>query len=128
MALDADGVHLGQDDLPIDVTRELLGSEKLIGISTHSLEEALKAENEGCDYIGIGPIYKSKSKKGVEPIGTNYIKEISKSIQLPWFAIGGINNVNISEVLSNGATRVAVIDAIVNAKNPYAAAGVLLNN
>ncbi len=128
LALDADGVHLGQEDIPVDIARNLLGSEKLIGLSTHSLEEAKSAQDKGCDYIGFGPVFKTNSKPGLNPLGFSSFKELSRSISLPWFAIGGINQKNVSQVFDEGATRVAVINSIMNEKDTYIATQTLLRN
>ncbi len=99
LAIDADGVHLGQDDFPVNLARKVMGSEKLIGVSTHSLDQLLSAQKEDCDYIGLGPIYTTDSKPGSRPIGIDYLKEINKSVELPCFAIGGINITNVNNVI-----------------------------
>jgi len=117
LAVDADGVHLGQEDFPLDDAKRVLGEEKILGVSTHSIEQVQQAESQGWDYIGIGPIFKSRSKPMTKPIGLKTLKEVSSTTRLPYFAIGGINEINIREVLANGATRVAVINAIMNAKD-----------
>ncbi|KGG12016.1 MULTISPECIES: thiamine phosphate synthase [Prochlorococcus] len=128
LALNADGIHLGQRDLPVIEARRILGSEKLIGLSTSTFEEAKQAELSGCDYIGIGPVYETNSKQGAKAIGLNYLSEIKDTISLPFFAIGGINQSNVSEVFSKGVSRIAVINAIMNAKDPYAASCDLLKS
>ncbi len=115
---DADGVHLGQDDLPIDEARKILGKEKLIGISTHSLEQAVKAQSEGADYIGFGPVFGTTTKADAEEAkGSEALKEVKKRVSIPVFAIGGINLENVKEVIDAGADGAAVISAIVKAKN-----------
>ncbi len=126
MAVDADGVHLGQEDLPIEIARKLFGNEKIIGCSTHSFEQVKDAEKKGFDYIGVGPIYTTKTKPQKEPIGINYMQEVSNEISLPWFAIGGINSSNLKEVISAGASRIAVVDAIMNSDEPAIATRNLL--
>ncbi len=126
LASKADGVHLGQTDFPIETAREILGSEKIIGLSTHSLEQIKHAQSKDCDYIGVGPIYESNSKPLQEPLGVNFLKNLKPHINIPWFAIGGINKINLSEVNNAGAQRIAVINAIMNAKDPYLASKELL--
>ena len=110
---DADGVHLGQDDLPIAKAREILGREKLIGLSTHNLKQAIKAEFEGAAYIGFGPVFGTTTK--AEAKGLQALREIRKSVNIPIVAIGGINIENVIDVISAGADAVAVISAIVKA-------------
>ena len=112
LAVKADGVHLGQEDLPIREARKILGHERLIGISTHSVEEALAAEEGGADYIGLGPIYVTTTKQTRPPLGCGVIREVAEKVRIPIFAIGGINLKNLKEVLEAGATGVAVISAI----------------
>ena len=113
---DADGVHLGQDDLPIAKAREILGREKLIGLSTHNLKQAIKAESEGADYIGFGPVFGTTTKADAEEAkGLQALREIRKSVNIPIVAIGGINIENVIDVISAGADAVAVISAIVKA-------------
>lgn len=115
--LDCDGVHLGKSDLPIKIARKILGKDKIIGISCHNLKQAITAQNRGADYISIGPIFKTFTKPEYKPVGLNLIKKVSKKIKIPFFAIGGINENNISKVLSFGAERVAVCRAICKAGN-----------
>lgn len=115
---DADGVHLGQDDLPISAARLILGRDKLIGVSTHSLDQAIKAEAEGTDYIGFGPTFATKSKTDAEEAkGVHALREIKAKISVPVVAIGGINPENLKDVIDAGADGVAVISAIVKAEN-----------
>ncbi|ABX09250.1 thiamine phosphate synthase [Prochlorococcus marinus] len=126
LAVDADGIHIGQEDLPLDIARKLIGPEKLIGVSCHSLEEAQKADKNGSDYIGFGPIFRTTSKPEVAPLGLECLKQISNSINQPCFAIGGINHLNRSKLLSTGVSRIAVIDAIMKAEDPFQASKQLL--
>lgn len=115
---DADGVHLGQDDLPISEARKILGRGKLIGISTHNIEQALKVEQEGADYIGFGPVFKTKTKTDAEEAkGLPALVEIREKVEIPVVAIGGINLENLHEVMSAGTSGVAVISAIVKAED-----------
>tara|TARA_Y100001968_G_scaffold332132_1_gene389195 strand:+ start:1100 stop:2146 length:1047 start_codon:yes stop_codon:yes gene_type:complete len=118
LAVEADGVHLGQNDIPTNIARKLLGPEKLIGRSTHSLMQLHSAEEEGCDYIGIGPVYKTKTKPEANPIDFQDLLEVTRSSSLPYFAIGGINNANLHEITSIGINRIAVSSAIMKSKNP----------
>ncbi len=118
LAVDADGVHLGQNDIPTNIARKILGEERLIGKSTNCLEQLHLAHQEGCDYLGVGPINKTSTKPEINPVGLSYVREASKESNLPWFAIGGINESNIKEVASSGAKKIAVIGAIMNSDNP----------
>lgn len=118
LAVDADGVHLGQDDLPLQVARKILGPNKIIGISTHRIEEAREAQQNGADYIGVGPIFPTKSKVDVvDPVTTKYIEEVVKEITIPFVAIGGIKLHNVDQVLRAGATRICAISEIVGSEN-----------
>ena len=112
LEIGADGVHLGQSDMPIKEAREICGDRLIIGLSTHSIEQAVKADMEGADYITIGPIYKTRAKDYT--IGINLIKEIINKIKKPLIAIGGINDNNIDSVLGQGVKSVAVISAVVS--------------
>lgn len=114
---DADGLHLGQDDLPISLARRILGKEKIIGLSTHSLGEAVQAEALGADYIGLGPIFKTSTKPHLEPKGVALIKEVRKRVKIPIVAIGGINEENVGEVLTSGADGVALASCLAKAKD-----------
>ena len=114
LAVGADGVHLGQDDLPIRETRKIMGSNKIIGISTHSLEQAKEAEKEGADYIGFGPVFHTVTKDAGRPKGTDMLQEIKRHVQIPVIAIGGINLENIKLVLDTGVDAVAVASAILS--------------
>jgi thiamine-phosphate pyrophosphorylase len=118
----ADGVHLGQDDLPIAKVRRIVGSNALIGVSTHSIEQARQAVLEGADYLGVGPVFASNTKAFTEFPGLDYVRKAAVEIRTPWFAIGGISLDNIGEVTTAGATRVAVSSAIGAAADPASAA------
>ena len=98
--------------------RQLIGEERLLGRSTHCLEDLQRAEQEGCDYLGVGPINETKTKPDLNPVGINYLYEVCEATQLPWFAIGGINNSNLGLIRSAGAKRIAVLGAIMNASDP----------
>ncbi len=127
-AVDADGVHLGQDDLPIEFARKLLGKDKLIGISTHSLEQAGAAEAAGADYIGFGPIFPTATKDAGQTQGILNLSIIRQTVTLPVIAIGGIKHSNVQSVISSGADGVAVISAILSAGNITTAAENMLRS
>jgi thiamine-phosphate pyrophosphorylase len=112
LSVEADGVHLGQDDLPLKEARNIMGSEKIIGISTHNVKEAREAEKEGADYIGFGPVFHTTTKDAGNPKGTDMLKEIKKHVSIPVVAIGGINLENLGSVLDTGIDAVAVSSAI----------------
>jgi thiamine-phosphate pyrophosphorylase len=115
LAVDADGVHLGQDDLPVDIAREL-APELLIGVSTHSADDALRAQELGADYLNIGPIFPTKTKDGLHRfLGPDAITEIGGKVSVPFTVMGGINGSNIDQVVSKGAKRVAVVTAVTQA-------------
>lgn len=123
VAVDADGVHLGQDDLPVAAARKILGPDKLIGISTHSVEQALRAEAEGADYIGVGPVFATQSKEDVcAPVGLELVSKVSNLVKIPFVAIGGIKAYNVAEVVKAGASCVAVITGVVGAEDVAGAA------
>ncbi|MDD4306168.1 MAG: thiamine phosphate synthase [Methanosarcina sp.] len=114
LAVDADGVHIGQDDMPIEKARKLLGEDKIIGLSVRNREEAIQAEKSGADYIGLGPIFDTATKKDAgEGIGPLKIKEVKAAIKLPIVAIGGINKENCESVVQNGADSLVAISAVV---------------
>jgi len=117
----ADGVHLGQEDLRINEARKILGFDKIIGISTRSIEQAREAEKMGADYVGIGPIFKTSVKPEEPPIGPEVLKDISEEISVPVFPLGGIDTENINEVMKVGATRACVCSAILLAEDLKAA-------
>lgn len=113
----ADGVHLGQDDLPVKAARAILGPQRIIGKSCHSLKQAIQAEREGVDYISIGPIFKTPTKPGYRPAGLKVLKETCRRLKLPIVAIGGINTDNIKLVRNAGARLIAVVRAICKVRN-----------
>jgi thiamine-phosphate pyrophosphorylase len=115
MAVEADGVHLGQDDFPLKAAIKI-APQLLIGASTHSLKEAIQAQKEGADYINIGPIFPTGTKEGIEHfLGPEAIAAISPEIDVPFTVMGGISESNIDQVLANGARRVAMVTAITQA-------------
>jgi len=114
--VDADGVHVGQDDFPVNEIRKLIGAHKLIGLSTHSPEQAEAALEAGADYIGVGPIYSTQTKEDVcAPVGLEYLAYVVKHSPLPFVAIGGIKEHNLGEVLARGAQTVCLVTEIVGA-------------
>ena len=118
IAVNADGVHLGQQDAPISVARELLGAQKIIGSSTTNPEEMQQAIEQGADYIGVGPIYETPTKPGKAASGLDYVRYAAQYATVPWFAIGGVNVNNINDVIGAGAERVAVVRSLVQAQQP----------
>jgi thiamine-phosphate pyrophosphorylase len=123
LEIGADGVHLGQSDMPIKQARKICGDKLIIGLSTHSIEQAVKADAEDVDYITIGPIFKTRAKDFT--VGTGIIKDILNKINKPLITIGGININNIDSVLDQGVNCVAVISAVVCANNVREAASEL---
>jgi thiamine-phosphate pyrophosphorylase len=118
LAVDADGVHLGQQDMPVAVARQLLGTQRLIGRSTTNKQEMQAAIAEGADYIGVGPVYETPTKAGKAAAGLEYVSYAAKNCPLPWFAIGGIDANNINDVIDAGAERVSVVRSLMQAEQP----------
>ena len=111
----ADGVHLGQDDIPLKEARRLLGEASIIGVSTHDVKEALRAESEGADYISFGPVFETRTKKdALAPRGIAALKEVRRALRTPMVAVGGITEGNMSDVLDAGADAVAMISGILS--------------
>lgn len=116
--IEADGVHLGQNDIDVNSARKILGANAIIGISTHSREQAKKAEEDGADYITVGPIFMNELNRDRASAGIEYAKWVSKNISTLGFAIGGINLNNCEEVLNSGFNRISVARVIINSDNP----------
>ncbi len=116
IAVDADGVHLGQDDLPLGEARKIMG-DKIIGISTHNLRQAQKAKDNGADYIGFGPVFRTTTKNAGKPRGLEHIEKLRGKINIPIIAIGGIKIENLKDVFDAGANAVAVSSGIVNSND-----------
>lgn len=117
MLVDADGVHVGQDDMKPDDVRKLIGINKIIGLSTHSEEQGMAAcNNENVDYIGVGPIFPTTTKD-TAPVGLKYLEFAVKNLHLPFIAIGGIKEDNIDEIIKRGAQRICLVSDIVGAEN-----------
>jgi len=118
LAVDADGVHLGKEDMPYNTARRLLGKQRIIGLTVHNLEEAIEAENIGADYIGVSPIFETKTKPDAgKPSGLQLLIDLKENIKIPYVAIGGINEYNIKNVLDTGTRAVAIISAIITKNN-----------
>ena len=122
LALDADGVHIGQEDLPVRWARQILGSLKLVGASVSTLGEALRAEKDGASYLGLGPVFETPVKQAKKALGLELITLIKKRVKIPVVAIGGINLENVGEVLECGADGIAVIRAVCGAQDVTVAA------
>lgn len=121
-AADADGVHLGQHDLPMDIARKILGPDKIVGRSTTNPDELKRALDEKADYIGVGPVHETPTKPGKSASGNEYVRYAAQHTTMPWFTIGGLNAENLAPTLAAGATRVAVVRALMQADNPTAIA------
>jgi len=119
--VDSDGIHLGQNDLPLETARQLLGKDKIIGISCHNLNQAIEAQRNGADYISIGPVFSTPTKPEYKAVGLDLIRKVKKAVHIPFFIIGGINENNINDILSLGIKRAAICRAICRAKDmPFA--------
>lgn len=126
LAVEADGVHLGKDGLPVAAARRLLGPQHLIGYSAHAVGEAARAEKDGADFVTLGPVYFTPSKRGYgEPLGPEALRTAGAALSIPVFALGGIKQDNIAEVMAAGAGGIALISAIIAAPDPQAAAASL---
>lgn len=118
LLVDADGVHVGQEDLPVAAVRSLVGPDRAIGLSTHSPEQARAAVAAGADYIGVGPIYATQTKDDVcAPVGLSYLEYVVREIDLPFVAIGGIKEHNLGDVAARGARCAALVTEIVGAQD-----------
>jgi thiamine-phosphate pyrophosphorylase len=122
---EADGVHLGQDDLPVREARRVLGPEALIGVSTHELTQLRQALLDGAGYVGVGPTFPSGTKEFAQLAGLAYVRATAAATSLPAFVIGGVNAANVGEVVAAGGRRLAVSEAILRAESPRAAAAEL---
>lgn len=122
MAVNADGVHLGQEDMPVAEARKLLEEEKILGVSAHNVEEALKAWQDGADYLGVGAIFGTNTKKNTVDTSIETLKEICGKVPIPVVAIGGVGLSNIEKLAGSGISGVAVVSAIMAAEEPKKAA------
>jgi thiamine-phosphate pyrophosphorylase len=121
----ADGVHVGQDDMPVEEVREMVGPDMLIGLSTHSPEEIDAVDPRLVDYIGVGPIHETPTKLGRPAVGLELVRYAAANAKVPFFAIGGLNEHNLREAIEAGASRAAVLRAIADAPDPQTAARAL---
>lgn len=127
LAVGADGVHLGRSSLPVSVARRILGRSMTIGYSAHSLDEAQQAECDGADFVTFGPIYATPSKAAYgEPLGLVHLAEVARCLTIPVFALGGVKISSAHEVMAAGAHGIALISAVIAARNPTAATEDLL--
>lgn len=126
MAIDADGVHVGQSDIQGRDIRAIIGKEKILGISAGTIEEAIAAQNAGADYIGVGAVFGTSTKKNARNLCVQTLQEITNAVSIPVVAIGGINASNIAELAGSGVDGIAVVSAIFGAKNPGQATAELL--
>ena len=124
-ACGADGVHVGQDDMPVDRARRLVGNDAIVGLSTHSMQQAQAGCRTGADYIAVGPVHATPTKEGRPAIGVEPVKYAAAHVSVPWFAIGGIDAGTVGAVVKAGARRIVVVRAIAEADDPEAAARTL---
>lgn len=123
LAIGADGVHLGKTDMPVSMAKKIVGKSMIIGMSAECLDDAVRAEKEGADYIGVGPIFSTETKTDTgPPIGLDGLSQIRKVVNIPLIAIGGLNHSNAGAVIKRGADGIAVVSAIVSSKDPEKAA------
>ncbi|MEK4068510.1 thiamine phosphate synthase [Peribacillus sp. FSL R5-0717] len=126
LAVGADGIHIGQDDLPLPVVKKMVPEDMIVGVSVSSLEEALEAERNGADYIGVGSVFPTKTKQDATLMALEDLGEICRGVSIPAVAIGGITADNISALSDSGLSGTAVVSAIMNADNPKTASESLL--
>ncbi|WP_144550084.1 thiamine phosphate synthase [Peribacillus simplex] len=126
LAVAADGIHIGQDDLPLPVVKQMVPEDMIVGVSVSTLEEALEAERNGADYIGVGSVFPTKTKQDATLMAIGDLEEICRSVSIPAVAIGGITADNISTLSDSGLSGTAVISAIMNADSPKRASESLL--
>lgn len=126
LACEADGVHVGQDDLPVSEVRRLIGPQSLIGLSTHSPEQIDDAQRSGADYFAVGPVHATPTKPGRPAAGLTLVEYAVASARLPFFAIGGLEPSNVGEVFAAGATRISVLRCVTRSPQPDQAVRTLL--
>jgi thiamine-phosphate pyrophosphorylase len=124
-ACGADGVHVGQDDMPVDRARRLVGDDAIVGLSTHSMQQAQAGGRSGADYIAVGPVHATPTKAGRPAIGVGPLAYAASHVDVPWFAIGGIDPTTVGAVVKAGARRIVVVRAIADASDPEATARAL---
>jgi len=126
--VEADGVHVGQDDMPARLARKLMGPDKIVGVSANSVAEALQAEADGADYVSASPVFVTPTKPDAPPpTGLEGLRAIAAAVRIPVIAIGGINASNVEEVIAAGADAVAVVSAVVGAEDIEGAARELVS-
>ncbi|MBD8134312.1 thiamine phosphate synthase [Peribacillus frigoritolerans] len=126
LAVGAEGIHIGQDDLPLPVVKKMVPEDMIVGVSVSTLEEALEAERNGADYIGVGSVFPTKTKQDATLMALEDLGEICRGVSIPAVAIGGITADNISALSDSGLSGTAVVSAIMNADNPKTASESLL--
>ncbi|UZD48193.1 thiamine phosphate synthase [Peribacillus frigoritolerans] len=126
LAVGADGIHIGQDDLPLPVVKKMVPEDMIVGVSVSTLEEALEAERNGADYIGVGSVFPTKTKQDATLMALEDLGEICRGVSIPAVAIGGITADNMSALSNSGLSGTAVVSAIMNADNPKTASESLL--
>ena len=117
LAVDASGVHIGADELPVEVVRNMIGNDKILGVTAKTVERALKAEQHGADYLGVGAIYRTTTKVITQPTSIETLKEIATTVSIPIVAIGGIKEDNMEPLKGTGIAGVAIVSEIMKAKN-----------
>ncbi len=122
LAVDADGIHIGQSDMPVSVVRRILGKEKIIGLSAGSVEEAEEAVRGGADYLGVGAVFHTSTKSDANDVGIEMLKKVRSAVKIPIVGIGGINADNIEQLYGTGIEGVAVVSCIMASGDPYSAA------
>lgn len=126
LAIDAEGVHIGQSDMPAQIARLLIGKDKILGVSAANIKEAKKAQRDSADYIGVGAVYPTNTKDDATSVSKKELKEIVKSVDIPAVAIGGITQENAHELNDRGIDGISVVSAIMNSQNPKTASENLL--
>lgn len=126
LAIDAEGVHIGQSDMPAQIARLLIGKDKILGVSAANIKEAKKAQKDSADYIGVGAVYPTNTKDDATSVSKKELKEIVKSVDIPTVAIGGITRENAHELNDCGIDGISVVSAIMNSQNPKTASENLL--
>jgi len=122
LAVEADGLHIGQEDLPLSAARKILGPNKIIGVSAATLEEALAAQAGGADYLGVGAMFPTATKDNADRVSLQTLADIKRQVSIPVVAIGGINESNISQVMASGIEGVAVVSVIIASDDPQGSA------
>lgn len=128
LAVDCAGIHIGQSDMPCKVARKIIGNEKIIGVSAHNVEEALKAQKDGADYLGCGAIYPTNTKKNANHLTKQCLENIAEAVDIPIVAIGGLNTENVESLKDTGISGICVVSAIMNSDNPEKIAEKLLKS